>query len=459
MKTQKFIQIDMTQGNIFRSILSFSIPLLAGSLLQTLYNTVDSMIIGNYGSTDALAGVSASQSPMMILLAVMLGLSSGVSVLVSQVFGSKEEGKIKEAIGTANGFFTYSVIPITICAVLLINPMLSLINIQGAAKSNAQLYLLIVFGGLIANFGYNLNAGILRGLGDSRSPLLFLFISFLANIILDLVFVMALHWGVSGVAFATMISTMAAWIYSIWHIKHHFPELKYRVFSLHINRTILLKMLSLSLPMMLNHGIFSVGFLLYYRFVNGFGSAFMAGYGIAGKLENLIWLPVSSLGTAAVTFSGQNSGAGNLDLLNKGVKLFLKMAVSINMLASIASLLWGRWIFGLFSSDPAVIDAAYNYISILTPFYWLYAIIHILSSLMNGVGDTKVPAVITLVMFWGVRIPVAWYMSLHFPGRLLHIAYPISWVAACIMAVGYFMTGRWKGHVAEKTVQECSNSC
>lgn len=458
MKKQKINQIDMTKGNMLQSIISFSTPLLLSSVLQTLYNTVDSAIIGNFGTTDALAGVSASESPMLVLLSVMMGLSNGVSVLLSQLFGHGNKDRIKELIATASGFFTVSVVPLTACALLLIKPMLSFINIQGAAASNAQIYLLIVFGGLIGNFGYNLNSGILRGLGDSVSPLIFLAISCVVNIVLDLIFVVGLNWGVAGVALATTIAMLVSWLYSVWHIKRYYSEVDYHIFSLKMNGPLLKKTLSLSFPLMLNHGIFSLGFLLYYRFVNAFGAAFMAGYGIAGKLMNLIWLPVSSLGTAAVNFTGQNSGAGDLGRINKGVRLFLKIAIIINVLTSAASLLLGRQIFGLFSSDTAVIEAAYNYVLMLAPFYWIYAIIHILTSIMNGVGDVKVSTAITLIMFWAIRLPVGWYMSTHFPSELLHASYPISWVVSCILTVGYFMTGRWKRGIPTKDAEISQNS-
>ena len=447
MKAKRYKQIDMTQGNILSSIISFSLPLLAGSLLQTMYNTVDSVIIGNFVSTKALAAVSACRCPMMILLAVLLGLSNGISVLVAQVFGSGESDKIEDVIATANGFFVLSAIPLTIGSILLINPLLSVINIPAAVRGDAYIYLLIVFGGLIGAYGYNLNAGLLRGLGDSRSPLLFLMIACLVNLALDLFFVLVMQWGVFGVALATVIAQMISWLYSLWHIKHHFAHINYRLFSMQIHTVHLKKMLSVGLPMVMNNAVFSFGFLIYYRYVNAFGSAFMAGYGIAGKLENLTWLPISSLGTAAVTFAGQNSGVGNLEWMNKGVKLFLKTTIAINLLTSAILLLWGRQMLGIFTPDAAVIEAGYAYLFCVSPFYWIYAIIHILSSFMNGVGDVKIPTLITLLMFWGVRLPVAWYMSLHFSGNLLHIAYPVSWIAGCIMTVFYYMTKRWQGGI------------
>lgn len=448
MKTIEYKQTDMTQGNILPSIISFSIPLLISSLLQTLYNTVDSVIIGNFAGTDALAAVGACYSPMMILLSILLGLSSGVSVLVSQVFGSGDNRDVEAVVATAGGFFLLSAVPITLLMVLMIHPLLAVINIPDEARDHAVLYLLVVFGGLVGAYGYNLNSGILRGLGDSRSPLLFLLISCLVNIVLDLFFVLVLPWGVFGVAVATVIAQVVSWLYSVWHIKRHYPQLDYRLFRLRIDRAHLKKLLSLSLPMMMNHAAFSLGFLLYYRFVNGFGPAFMAGYSIAGKLENLTWQPVSSLGTAAVTFAGQNRGAGNLQWLNRGVKLFLKTAVAINVAAAALTLLCGRWLLGLFTPDAAVIEAGYQYLTYLLPFYWIYAVVHILASFMNGVGDVKIPTLNTMVMFWLVRLPVAWYLSQYADRGLLHIAYPVSWVAGCILTVLYFLTGRWKRGIA-----------
>lgn len=449
----------MTKGNMLSSIISFSVPLLIGSLFQTLYNTVDTIVIGNFVGTEALAAVGACQSPMLLLLSVMLGLSGGVSVFVSQVFGSRNEKKIREVIATANGFFLLSVVPITIGAVLLINPLLEIIDIQNAAREYAYLYLLVVFGGLIGAYGYNLNSGLLRGLGDSRSPLLFLLVAFFVNVVLDLFFVVVMGWGVFGVAIATVMAQVVSWLYSLWHIKRHFPHLEYRLLSLRINPDHLKKMLSLGLPMMVNHAIFTLGFLLYYRFVNSFGPVYMAGYSVAGKLENMTWLPVSSLGTAAITFAGQNSGAGNVESLNKGVKLFLKTCIAINIFTAAVTLLFGKFLLGLFTPDAAVVAAGYQYLTYLLPFYWIYTIIHILTSFMNGAGDVKIPTLITMVMFWVVRVPLAWYLSTHYVGNTLHISYPISWVIGCTLTIAYYKTGRWRRGIPDRiTLQATTES-
>ncbi|MCD8352177.1 MAG: MATE family efflux transporter [Planctomycetaceae bacterium] len=447
MKKSAFKSLDMTQGAILPTVVSFAIPLLIGSLFQTLYNTVDTLIIGNFVGTEALAAVGACNSPMLILLSVMLGLSGGVSVLVSQVFGSGDARKVERVIATANGFFLLSVVPITVCAVLLIEPLLSIINIQDVARGHAVMYLSVVFGGLVGAYGYNLNSGILRGLGDSRSPLLFLLVAFIVNVVLDLFFVLVMGWGVFGVSIATVSAQVVSWLYSLHHIKRHYSHLNYRVFTLRVDGELIKRMISLSLPMVVNHAVFSVGFLFYYRFVIGLGSAYMAGYSIAGKLENMTWLPISSLGMAAVTFAGQNAGAGKVDALSKGARLFTKTAVLFNLTTAAVTLLFGRWLLGLFSPDQAVVDAGYRYLTFLMPFYWVYAIIHMLTSFMNGVGDVRVPTWITMIMFWVVRVPLAWYISSNYPGSYLHLAYPASWIIGCTLTVAYFMTGRWKRQV------------
>lgn len=434
----------MTKGDMLSSIISFAIPLLFGSLLQTLYNTVDSVVIGNFVGTEALAAVGACYSPMMLLLAVMMGLSGGVSVLVSQAFGSGDVKRVREVVATASGFFLISVVPITLCALLMIKPVLAIIDMPAAAMEHATVYLLIVFGGLFGAYGYNLNSGLLRGLGDSRSPLVFLVIACLVNIVLDLFFVLVMGWGVFGVAIATVTAQIVSWLYSLVHIKRHFAYLDFRLFSLRIGGGHLKRLLSLSFPMVMNHAFFSLGFLLYYRFVNGFGPDFMAGYSIAGKVENLTWLPVSSLGMAAITFAGQNSGAGNLEWLGRGVKVFLKTAISVNVFAAVVTLFFGRQILGLFSPDAAVVDAGFSYLACVMPFYWIYAVVHILSSFMNGVGYVRAPALITMVMFWCVRLPVAWYLSLHASREVLHYSFPISWAVACVLTVSCFALGRWK---------------
>ncbi|MCC8165377.1 MAG: MATE family efflux transporter [Planctomycetes bacterium] len=447
MSALGFKQVDMTRGSILSAIVSFSIPLLIGSLLQTLYNTVDSLVIGNFVGKDVLAAVGACYSPMLLLLSVMLGISGGVSVLVSQVFGSGDEKKLRDVVATANGFFVLSVVPITVIALLMVEPLLEIINIPGSSRDHASLYLYIIFGGLICHYGYNLNSGLLRGLGDSRSPLLFLLVACIVNVVLDLVFVLVFKWDVFGVAVATIIAQCVSWVYSISHIKRHFPHLGHRLFSVRIDRGHLKQMISLSVPITMNHAFFSLGFLLYYRFVNGFGPDFMAGYTIAGKVEGLTWLPMASLGMAATTFAGQNFGAGNMEWINRGVRLLLKSAILINVATAVVSLVFGHRILGLFSPDNAVVNAGYMYLSCTMPFYWMYAVIHILSSFMNGVGSVRFPAAVTMIMFWVVRLPLAWYLSRNFPETVLHYAFPASWVVALALTVGFFLTGRWKRRI------------
>lgn len=449
MKTMNAKQIDMTQGDIFPAIIAFAVPLLIGSFLQTFYNTVDSIIIGQFVSTDALAAVGACNSPMMLLQAIMLGLSSGMTVLISQMIGVGHMDKVKEAVSTVNSFFVLSVIPITLMALLLVNPLLSFIDIPDSSRSSAFQYLIIVFGGLIGSFGYNLNSGLLRGLGDSRSPLIFLLIACLVNIVLDLMFVLLLNWGVFGVAIATIIAQMVSWLYSQWHIKKHYPFLDYKLFRIAINPVHFKRFMTLSATMVCNHAVFSLGYLLFYRFVNGFGPVFMAGYSIAGKIENIIWLPVSSLGTAAVTFAGQNCGAGNPRNIKKGTKIILRTAVIFNVAASMIGLIFGRKLLGLFTPDAAVVEAGYLYLKCLNPFYWIYAFIHILGCIMNGVGDVKIPTISSMVMFWGVRLPVAWYFSTHFSESVLYYCFPISWVAGVTITASYYLSGRWKQKVPQ----------
>lgn len=438
MKKQKFAQLDMTRGNILPAIAAFSVPLLIGNLFQLLYNTVDSVVIGNFAGTEALAAVGACSSPMMVLQAVLFGIGGGVSILVSQAFGSGNHKQVGDIVQTANGFFLASVLPITILSLLLIDPLLSLISIQNAARASARIYLLVVFGGLIGGYGYNLISAILRGLGDSRSPLLFLLIACILNIILDLLFVAVFHWGVFGVALATVIAQTVSWLYSLVHIKRHFPQLHFKFFTLRMQRKYLARMLAYGLPMALNQGVYALGFLIYYRFINGFGDAYMAAYGVASKIDNLSWLPVSSLGTAAMTFAGQNKGAGNYAHLRKGVRVLLSVAVGINMLTSATLLLVGRPLLGLFTADPVVIEAGYAYLLCVAPVFWVYTIMYILINYMNGVGDVKIPTLITMFMFWGVRLPVAWYLSRNFDGNLLHLAFPASWIAGCIMTLLYY---------------------
>ncbi len=442
-------QIDMTRGSILRLLVSFSIPLIIGNLLQLTYNTVDSLVVGNYVGVAALGAVGTSGSPMSAVFCIFLGIGTGASILVSQFIGAGDRENVKKVVATAGSALLAVALPLTAAGVLIARPLLVLIRVQDDALPMAATYLSVIFCGSVASLGFQLNSGILRGLGDSRSPLLFMLVSAVVNVGLDLLFVAVFRWGVFGAALATVLSQTAAWVFSILFIQKRYPELDMRLFRISIDRRHLAGMVRLGLPIGLTSAVYSFGHLVLYSFINRNGTDFMAGFGAATKIDNLAWLPISSFAIAATTFAGQNMGSKNEPRLRLGIKTILRTAIATNVVCSGFMLLAGKWLLSFFTDDPEVIRAGYAYILSLDSAYFIYTVMFILIAYMNGAGDVRIPTAITLLMFWGVRLPAAWYLFGHFDRNLLFLCYPISWIAGTTMTVAYFLTGRWKRRLAE----------
>lgn len=437
----------MTQGSIIKKFILFALPLLVGNLCQQLYNTVDSIIVGNYNGAEALAAVGTAGFPMDVMLAIFLGLSSAATILVSQYVGAGERATIRDVVRTANSFLMLCSVPITIVGVLISRWILGCMQVPADVMDEAYIYLVIIFVGTIASLGYNLNAGVLRGLGDSQAPLIALVISSITNIILDLVFVIVFHWGVAGVAIATVIATFVSWFYSIWYIKKNYLELEFKVFSLQLDKHWIRRMVSLGLPLGFNSGVYSLGHLLLRSIVNSHGSVFMAGATASGKLDSIVYMVLAALAVSTTTFAGQNAGAGKMERLKKGIKSIMIVNVVSNFVICMIMTIWGREFLWIFNQDPEVIEAGYIFIVWCFPWYWLYAAFHTLNCFLNGVGEVKLPTAACLIMFWLFRLPLAYFLSVTFGQNWLYMCYGVSWVLGLAITGVYFLRGTWQKKV------------
>lgn len=457
-------QLDMTRGSILKQVVLFAVPLLIGNLFQQLYNTVDAFIIGVYGSSEALAAVGTGGSPVNSLLALFLGIGTGATILVSQAFGAGEEKRTKDILQTSNAFILLSAIPITVIGVIASPYILKLMQVPDDTFSMANTYVSIVFLGSLPLIGYNLNSGILRGMGDSRSPLLFLLAATISNIFLDLLFVAVFNWGVAGVAIATVIAQFVAWIFSVFFIKAKYPQLGMRIYSLIMDKRILREMIRLGLPMGLNNCVYSFGHMILQSLVNSHGSLYMAGYTTAARIDGFTFIPITSFGMAASTFAGQNVGAQQHERLNQGIKIILVMTVGLNVLTSGLILIFGKSLISMFNQEPAVIEAGYNVFLWMLPFYWIFTIFNILNNYMNGAGEVRLPTISSMLMFWVVRLPLAFIFSHYFGKYAICACYPISWTVGLIISGSYFLKGNWKRHYLNKSPgpeskRELENTC
>lgn len=442
--TKSLKNVDMTKGSIMKHVILFALPICVGNVLQQLYSTVDTLVIGNYCAPVSLAAVGTSSQPVEIMLCLFLGLGTGVSILVSQCMGKGDHERLKEVVSTATAFLYFCAIPCSILGILLGPAILKAMQVPADTMDHAVSYLQIIFMGMLGNMGYNMNAGILRGMGDSRSSVLFLLLSCAVNIVLDLFFIAVLGMDVAGAALATIIAMFSSWILSIVYIKKQYPGLELPMISLHINKKILRDIVAVGLPLGLNNSIYTVGHILMQSLVNLQGSAFMAACSVATKVTGIANIAITSFSSAATTFSGQNLGAENYSRLREGARKIPFFSGLLTAAAGIVVTLCCRPLVELFTKDPEVIEIAVRYIWIVLPFTWTYAVFNAIICFVNGIGEVRFPTVVNMLMLWVVRIPTAYFINYAISGSYIMACFPISFTFGMLAMLTYFFTKRWK---------------
>ncbi|MEG1874483.1 MAG: MATE family efflux transporter [Angelakisella sp.] len=435
---------DMTTGSPLRLIFFFSLPLLAGNLFQQLYNMVDSMVVGRYVGDAALAAVGTGFPIFFMLSSLFMGVGSGATIIVSQYYGAGDMAGVRKTVDTIYTGMMVGSIPLTISGLLLSGPILHLIRVPADAFPMAHLYLLIIFGGVMGTLGFNINSGILQGLGDSKTPLIFLSIACVINVVLDLGFVLIFDWGVAGVALATIIAQFFSWIYGTIYINKKYPEIKVHPFSMHFCKHTFAKLMKLGIPIGVQQALFAVGIMALQALVNSYGSDFMAGFNGANKLDTFVFMPIQSFATAATTFVGQNIGANRMERVDHGTKVAIKLSMWVSVGVGILLLLGGRAMMHLFSPSPAVIDAGWAYLVRIVPFYWMLACLFLLNSIMRGAGDIMVPMLSSILSLWLARVPSAYLLD-HFFGRdNMFFCYLFGWIVGLAITLTAYLRGNWR---------------
>lgn len=437
-------KIDMTQGSIMKLVLLFALPICAGNILQQLYNTVDTLVIGNFCGSLSLAAVGTSSQPVEMLLCIFMGLGSGVSILVSQCVGSGDNETLKKIIATAISFLYLCAVPLSLLGLLIGPLILKIMQVPDDAYSQAVAYINIIFLGTLGNMGYNMNAGILRGVGDSRSSLLFLVISCIVNIVLDLVFVAVFRMDVTGAALATIIAMFSSWLFSIRYIQKKYPDLQFTLLPKKLDRAIVNQIIRIGLPLGLNNSVYSVGHIVMQSLINAQGSTFMAACAVATKLTGIANVAITSLSSAATTFSGQNLGAQNYTRLKQGGLRIPLTSGLITACAGITFTIFCRPILGIFTDDAAVLDLAVTYIRVVLPFTWMYAVFNGIICFVNGMGEIKYTTVVNILMLWAVRIPTGYFIAHFINGTYCMACIPISFAFGMTCMLAYFFTKKWQ---------------
>ena len=450
-----FSPVDMTKGSVWKSILTFTLPMLIGNIAQQLYSTVDTIVVGNYAENgdNAIAAVGSALPIVNMLLVLFIGISAGASVMVSQYFGAKSRERLSYTVGNCIVVTAIScVFLMVLAATPLLDIVLDMLNTPDTIQRDCWNYLTISMVGVAGMAYYNILSGIIRGLGDSVSALVYLLVATVVNIGLDILFVVPLKMGVAGVALATVISQVissALCLLKLAKMTEHFDfGWKYMALKKQYVKTII----NLGLPSGLTQAIFSSAMIIVQSLTNQFGEAFIAANVIIMRVDGFAMMPNFSFGTALTTFAGQNVGAGRYDRVLKGAKQGTFMAVGTSAVITVAILLFGKSLMGLFTGTTGLVDMSYRLMMILAVGYIAMAVTQSLSGIMRGAGDTITPMWISLITTVVVRVPLAYGVSYltrtaELPnGRCecIQISLLSSWVIGAILTFIFYRIGKWK---------------
>ena len=442
---------NMTEGSIAGHLLAFALPMLLGSLLQQLYNMVDSWVVGRFVSEAALAAVGIGYPVIFMFTSLFMGLSNGTTVTIAQYYGAGKLDRVRDVVDTTYTFFTVGVLPITAVALLIARPVLVLMRVEASAMGEAYLSLMIVSGGLIGTIGYNINSGILQGVGNSRASLLFLAVSAVMNIVLDLLFVLKFHWGVAGVAIATIIAQFCSWLFGVFYINRNYTAFAIRPFCLRFDRKLFRKIMGIGLPAGIQFATVSVGMMAIMSQVNAFGTSYAAGYNVGNKLDSMAFLPIQAIASAITAFVGQNVGAKKEDRVHRGVILGILYAVGWCVII-FAVLYPARFLAASFFTDSqGAVNGAALLLQCILPVYPLFAVQFTMCSVMRGAGESVVPMLTVVASQVLLRVPGVYLLAHFFGPTYMYYGFGIGWFFGAAATVIYFFSGRWKrrGSLAE----------
>ena len=445
---KKFLSaVDMTQGNPAKQILIFSLPLLLGDLLQQLYNTVDSMILGNFVGSNALAAVGTSLPVVQMMIAFFMGLSVGASILIAQAYGGKDFVRLQRVINTIYTLtFCISAL-IAVVGVIFTPVMLRMLSTPEETFEMAQAYMRVTFVGIVSMMMYQLVRSTLNGTGDSRSLFVILFICSVINIGLDLLFVAVFRWGVQGVAWAQIIAQSSSVAFGVWKINRDNDTFGIRLRDMRINKDSLANIFRLGIPAGTQNTLQAVGNTMVQGIINGFGRVIMAANLAVIKVDSLCTLPIATFGAAITVYVGQNVGAKKYDRIQKGVWATLWMSCAFSIVVGAILFLWGNYPLMMFTQEADVIAAGMDKFHIVAPFYVTMAIYGVLSGAVRGQGKTTVPMIIAIsTMFLG-RVPAAYFLPNLIGANGLHWSLSIQWALEAVIIIIYYMIISKKGQI------------
>lgn len=441
----------MTEGNIWKQLILFSIPLLLGNLFQQLYNAVDSVIVGQFVSSQALAAVGSSFPLINLLISFFMGLSLGAGVVVSKYFGARDIDNMRKSIHSSIVITFIIGVIMTFVGILACPIILRWMQTPSDVINDSIVYLQIYFGGILFTMIYNIGSGILRAVGDTKRPLYFLIICSIINIILDLLFIIFFKMGIAGAAYATVISQAISAILTMLLLINTSNEYKISFKELKLYREQTKEIIRVGIPSGIQNAVVAISNVIVQSNINSFDWVAMAGCSACQKLDGFAIMPVLSFSMAFTTFTGQNIGAKRYDRVKQGAKIGLILSLSTIICISATLLYFDEQLLSIFSDDPEVIKYGLMMMHTLIPMYFLLTITHALNGFIRGAGKTKVPMMVMIVCWCCMRM--AWILTtvpLFNDIQFVFYGWPITWAASSLWLIIYYCSHKWLPEAYQK---------
>jgi len=435
---------DLTQGTVWKVILKFTFPLLIGNILQQTYNLIDSIIVGQFLGKQALAAVSASFFIYYFIISLIIGIGSGITVVVSQYYGAKQYDKVQHTFSSFFICMLISGILLSLFGFLFAEKFFEITQTPEEVIPEAVRYFKIYIIGTFLFITFNSIISILRGIGDSTRPMYFILITAILNVIFDLLFIILFKWDIEGVALATIIAQGIGMCISLIYIHKRHPVLSIRKKDLVFDWKLFAKGLKIGLPTSIQQCSISLGLIALLGIVNSFGTDTLTAYGAAGKIDTLITQAILTSSSALAAFCGQNIGATDFERVRKGVFFCIKINILFCTVALVIIYFFGSDIMKIFTADKNVIAIGYEYLLITGSFFMVHGALNILNGALRGAGDTLFTMVTSIITFWLARIPLAYYLSNLWGTAGIWWAINFSIGAGLIVTFIYYKTGHWK---------------
>jgi putative MATE family efflux protein len=435
---------DLTHGSVWKVIVRFALPLLIGNLLQQLYNVTDSIIVGQFLGKEALAAVSASFFIYYFIISLVIGVGSGTSVVVSQFFGAKQYDKVQRAFSSFFIFMLVAGIALSIAGIIFAEPIFRLTNTPEEVIPDAVAYFRIYIGGTFLFVTFNSIISILRGVGESVRPMIFIFITTILNIVLDLLFIVGFHWGIEGAARATVIAQGIGMCIALGYVNNTHPLLSIKKQDLLFDMKLFKEGLKIGLPTSVQQCAIALGLIALLGIVNSFGTDTLTAYGAAGKIDTIITQAVLTLSGALAAFCGQNIGAGRFDRVRKGLRFTMLVNVIFSLITFTAIYFFGEEMMRAFTNDPAVIAIGKEYLLIIGGFFIVHGALNVYNGALRGAGDTIFTMATSLLCLWLIRIPLAYQLSAWYGRQGIWWAIGISIAIGLVITYIYYKMDIWK---------------